>query len=198
MAEATFFRGDGVDGSGGSRAVVQGDAARKARGPGSVVVTQSMQSDRRRCSRRREIVDAAVRVFGRAGLADASIHEGAADAGVAPTAVYYYFAGKEDLFDVARERVLESITALVRATRADDAPIAREAGAELSVRALVNVTPLIHPMRGPASPLHGQSRTALRQALRALAVRMILRSDADPLPLRTPRRLKKLGRSRTW
>jgi AcrR family transcriptional regulator len=80
----------------------------------------------RRRSRRDDIVAAAVRVFARQGFSDASIQEVAAEAGVAPTAVYYHFSGKEDLFDVALRRILEAVTSVVRATRADDARPERE------------------------------------------------------------------------
>jgi AcrR family transcriptional regulator len=67
-------------------------------------------------------VNASIRVFARQGYADASIQDIAAEAGVAPTAVYYHFAGKEDLFDVALRRIMETVTAVVRGARADDEP----------------------------------------------------------------------------
>ena len=51
-----------------------------------------------------------------------SMQDIAAEAGVAPTAVYYHFAGKEDLFDVALRGVMETVTAVVRSARADDEP----------------------------------------------------------------------------
>ena len=75
-----------------------------------------------RPSRRNDIVHASIRVFARQGYADASIQDIAAEAGVAPTAVYYHFAGKEDLFDVALRRIMETVTSVVRAARADDEP----------------------------------------------------------------------------
>ena len=87
---------------------------------------EETRSNHRRRSRRNEIVAAAIRVFARQGYADASIQEVATEAGVAPTAVYYHFAGKEDLFDVALRRILESITAVVRAARPDSEPGGRE------------------------------------------------------------------------
>ncbi len=85
------------------------------------IVIDESRSDYRRRSRRNEIVAAAIRVFARQGYVDASLQEVAAEAGVAPTAVYYHFSGKEDLFDFALQRILESITATVRSTRADSA-----------------------------------------------------------------------------
>lgn len=89
-------------------------------------VVEEARSNHRRRSRRNEIVAAAIRVFARQGYADASIQEVATEAGVAPTAVYYHFSGKEDLFDVALRRILESITAVVRAARPDSEPGGRE------------------------------------------------------------------------
>jgi AcrR family transcriptional regulator len=71
-----------------------------------------------RRSRRSDIVASAIRVFARQGFADASVHDVAAEAGVAPTALYYYFTGKEDLFDEALRHTLECVTELVVRTRA--------------------------------------------------------------------------------
>ncbi|MET0324872.1 MAG: TetR/AcrR family transcriptional regulator [Ilumatobacteraceae bacterium] len=75
-----------------------------------------------RPSRRGVIVDAAIKVFSSQGFADAKVHDIAQEAGVAPTAVYYHFDGKPDLFEAALRQVLGSITELVLATRPDDEP----------------------------------------------------------------------------
>ena len=68
-----------------------------------------------RPSRRGSIVDAAIKVFSSQGFSDANIHDIAQEAGVAPTAVYYHFHGKPDLFEAALRRVLGSITSVVLA-----------------------------------------------------------------------------------
>jgi AcrR family transcriptional regulator len=73
-----------------------------------------------RPSRRDEVVDAAIAVFSRRGFVDASVADVAAEAGVAITAVYYHFAGKDDLYGAAIDKVLGSIDAIVAAVRADD------------------------------------------------------------------------------
>ena len=86
-----------------------------------------------RPSRRGSIVDAAIKVFSSQGFSDANIHDIAQEAGVAPTAVYYHFHGKPDLFEEALRRVLTSITNVVRATRADEAPGTPEALADVIV-----------------------------------------------------------------
>lgn len=76
-----------------------------------------------RPSRRGEIIDAAIKVFGRTGYADASVEDIAAECGVAATAVYYHFGGKEELFDEALSTCLERFSAAVNAVRPDDAPV---------------------------------------------------------------------------
>lgn len=73
------------------------------------------------------IVDAAIKVFSNQGFSDASIHDIASEAGVAPTAVYYHFSGKPDLFEAALRRVLGSLTSIVLTTRADEDPGSPEA-----------------------------------------------------------------------
>ncbi len=73
------------------------------------------------------IVDAAIKVFSSQGFSDASIHDIAKEAGVAPTAVYYHFSGKPDLFEAALRRVTGSITNVVITTRSDEDPGSPEA-----------------------------------------------------------------------
>lgn len=75
-----------------------------------------------RPSRRDKIVDAAVVTFASRGFVDTSIADVAEAAGVASTAVYYHFAGKEDLYGAAVGLVLDDIDRVVVAVRADDAP----------------------------------------------------------------------------
>jgi AcrR family transcriptional regulator len=75
-----------------------------------------------RPSRRHLIVDAAIRVFARKGFAEASIQEIADEAGMVATAVYYHFAGKEELFEAALGAVIDANIAVVSAARPDDAP----------------------------------------------------------------------------
>lgn len=88
---------------------------------------QSRQPASHRPSRRGQIVDAAIRVFSAQGFSDASIHDIAAAAGVAPTAVYYHFSGKPDLFEESLRQVLAAVTNVVVSTRADEEPGTPEA-----------------------------------------------------------------------
>ncbi|WP_239393540.1 TetR/AcrR family transcriptional regulator [Frankia sp. CiP3] len=75
-----------------------------------------------RPSRRQIIISAAIRVFARKGFDEASVQDIAAAAQVVPTAVYYHFSGKEELFDVALRRVVGATNAVVAAARSDDEP----------------------------------------------------------------------------
>ena len=87
------------------------------------MTAQPPETASHRPSRRGVIVDAAIKVFSSQGFADAKIHDIAQEAGVAPTAVYYHFDGKPDLFEAALREVLGSIT-----TRRDRDPRRRRAG----------------------------------------------------------------------
>ncbi len=64
-----------------------------------------------RPSRRAEIVNGAITVFSRLTYAEATVEDVAAECGVAPTAVYYHFGGKEELFDQAFHSCLEGFSA---------------------------------------------------------------------------------------
>lgn len=70
-----------------------------------------------RPSRRQEIIDAAIKVFARTGFAETSIQDVAEEAGVVPTAVYYHFAGKDELFDVALQSVIAELDDVVDKAR---------------------------------------------------------------------------------
>jgi AcrR family transcriptional regulator len=63
-----------------------------------------------RPSRREEVLDAAVRIFAAKGFAGASMQEVAAEAGVVQTAVYYHFAGKEELLTEVLKRVFDQVS----------------------------------------------------------------------------------------
>ena len=71
-----------------------------------------------RPSRRSEIVRAATNVFSRLTYAEATVEDIAQECGVAPTAVYYHFGGKEELFDQAFESCLLGFSAMVDSIRA--------------------------------------------------------------------------------
>lgn len=75
-----------------------------------------------RPSRRQEIVGAAIRVFAAKSFSDASIQDVAVEADVVPSAVYYHFAGKDELFELAMRRVLDMVNQSVADVRAQEDP----------------------------------------------------------------------------
>jgi AcrR family transcriptional regulator len=85
-----------------------------------------------RPSRRREIVDAATEVFARDGYAEANVEVIAQAAGVAPTAIYYHFGGKEELFAQALRAALNGFSDRIFQVRPDTA-----AGSVESLRTVV-------------------------------------------------------------
>jgi AcrR family transcriptional regulator len=70
-----------------------------------------------RPSRREEIIDTAIAVFGREGYAAASVEDIAQESGVAATAIYYHFGGKEELFNQALRTALDRISEAAYAAR---------------------------------------------------------------------------------
>jgi AcrR family transcriptional regulator len=60
-----------------------------------------------RPSRRKHIIDAATKVFAQQGYVEASVEDIAKSAGVAPTAIYYHFGGKEELFNQSLRAAME-------------------------------------------------------------------------------------------
>lgn len=65
-------------------------------------------------ARRKEICDAAIRVFHRQGYARASLSQVAAELGFDRATIYYYFSSKNELFDDVTRAVLEANTELAQ------------------------------------------------------------------------------------
>lgn len=72
--------------------------------------------------RRREIAEAAVRVFDRLGLQGASISAVAAELGIDRASVYYYISSKEELFDEVLRAVAERNSTMAREIAASPLP----------------------------------------------------------------------------
>lgn len=72
--------------------------------------------------RRKEIAEAAVRVFDRLGLKGASISAVAAELGIDRASVYYYISSKEELFDEVLRAVAERNSAIATEIAASDLP----------------------------------------------------------------------------
>jgi AcrR family transcriptional regulator len=72
-----------------------------------------------RPSRRKEIIEAATRVFSRDGYVEARVEDIARAAGVAPTAIYYHFGGKEELFTQALRTAMAGFSERIYQARPD-------------------------------------------------------------------------------
>ncbi len=75
-----------------------------------------------RPSRRRQIIDAATEVFAREGYVEASVEDIAKAAGVAPTAIYYHFGGKEELFIQALRAGMDAFSEAILQARPETEP----------------------------------------------------------------------------
>jgi AcrR family transcriptional regulator len=72
-----------------------------------------------RPSRRKEIIEAATRTFSRDGYVEARVEDIARAAGVAPTAIYYHFGSKEELFTQALRTAMAGFSERIYAARPD-------------------------------------------------------------------------------
>lgn len=72
-----------------------------------------------RPSRRQQIIDAAIKVFAGQGYVEASVEDIAKAAGVAPTAIYYHFGGKEELFNQALQSAMDTWSDVLIKARPD-------------------------------------------------------------------------------
>jgi AcrR family transcriptional regulator len=113
-----------------------------------------------RPSRRDEIIDAAIIVFAQRGFVDTAISDIAGAADVAVTAVYYHFAGKEDLYGAAIGKVLSDVDQVVSRVRADDAP----AETDDLYRVIDAVWEWVDENPDPAKLMHLHTPAATRQA----------------------------------
>ena len=88
----------------------------------TLVVAKSQRSDPRRASdeRRRSILDAALRVFERKGLGEASMRAIALEAGCTTGAIYPLFDGKEALYAELLEASLQRLFSAVAAASAGE------------------------------------------------------------------------------
>ena len=70
--------------------------------------------------RRKEIAEAAIRVFNRLGFQGASVSAVAAELGIDRASLYYYISSKEELFDELVRTVVERNLELVKQIQASD------------------------------------------------------------------------------
>ncbi|MER6677592.1 TetR/AcrR family transcriptional regulator [Streptomyces sp. NPDC000983] len=140
-----------------------------------------------RAVREQQMLDAAVRTFGRRGYMAASMDEIAELAGVSKPLVYLYLNSKEDLFTACIRREAQALTAAVRSGVHTDAPADRQLWDGL--RAFFT-----HTAQNPDgwSVLHLQARThgdafaaevsAMREDIVGFVTQLILAAGAAAVP----------------
>jgi len=72
-----------------------------------------------RPSRRKQIIEAATKAFSRDGYVEVRVDDIARAAGVAPTAIYYHFGGKEELFTQALRSAMAEFSERIHQARPD-------------------------------------------------------------------------------
>jgi AcrR family transcriptional regulator len=82
-------------------------------------VTPADKRPAHRPSRRKEIIEAATKAFSRDGYVEVRVDDIARGAGVAPTAIYYHFGGKEELFTQALRSAMTEFSEAILLARPD-------------------------------------------------------------------------------
>lgn len=97
----------------------------------------NLDSSKTYAARRKQICDAAIRVFHRQGFVGASLSAVATELGIDRASIYYYFSSKDELFDDITRSVLETNAARARRI-ADSAISPREKLRELITAMMVS------------------------------------------------------------
>ncbi len=90
--------------------------------PGESGKPRSRARPAHRPSRRLQIVGAATSVFAQQGYVEANVEDIARAAGVAPTAIYYHFGGKEELFTQSLRTATHNFSEHIFTVRPDAEP----------------------------------------------------------------------------
>jgi len=135
--------------------------------------------ERDKVLRRRQILEAAVRVFARRGFGSATMAEIAEEASVAPGTIYIYFEGKEDLFMSIPELISEPMLAtFLEAAFEENEPTDIEGEERLltqsctkAIGTLVQNLDLVKSMLASVVTLDDETRAEyFRQPLQALTI----------------------------
>ncbi|MGY1691397.1 TetR/AcrR family transcriptional regulator [Geodermatophilus sp. SYSU D01105] len=149
--------------------------------------------ERNRLRTRRELLDAALRVFAEKGFAGAAVEAIAAEAGTSKVTLYAYFpAGRDDLFRELYEEINTEYVELATARHAAATGLVDRVTAlaapllEIGSRPLVGIfysnsdptiEPALAPVRGHAS---GVSATLIAEDVAAARAEGAIASGADP------------------
>lgn len=119
--------------------------------------------------RRREILDAATKLFGRQGYDVTTVHAIAARAGVAAGTVYLYFPSKEAILDALREDfeagLLDSVAAVATDVLAEEEASGEIVSYEEVVERLIDQMVAFSLQNRPASELLGHHKGRVGAAL---------------------------------